>query len=38
MVLDPGDYRFGDFRKLGLLLLAVFGVVAALLVPVFWGF
>ncbi len=38
MVLDPGGYRFGDYWKLGLPLLALFGVVAVLLVPVFWPF
>ena len=34
----PGGYRFGDYWKLGLPLLALFGVVAVLLVPVFWSF
>ncbi len=38
MVLGPGGYRFGDYWKLGLPLLALFGVVAVLLVPVFWPF
>jgi len=38
MVMDPGGYRFGDYWKLGLPLLALFGVVAVLLVPVFWSF
>jgi di/tricarboxylate transporter len=38
MVFDPGGYRFGDYWKLGLPLLALFGVVAVLLVPVFWHF
>ncbi|HVU77854.1 MAG TPA: SLC13 family permease [Gaiellaceae bacterium] len=38
MVLGPGGYRFGDYWKLGLPLLALFGVVAVLLVPVFWSF
>jgi di/tricarboxylate transporter len=38
MVLAPGGYRFGDYWKLGLPLLALFGVVAVLLVPVFWRF
>ncbi|HEX6023672.1 MAG TPA: SLC13 family permease, partial [Solirubrobacter sp.] len=36
MVMGPGGYRFGDYWKLGLPLLALFGVVAVLLVPVFW--
>jgi hypothetical protein len=34
----PGGYWFGDYWKLGLPLLALFGVVAVLLVPVFWSF
>ena len=38
MVMSPGGYRFGDYWKLGLPLLALFGVVAVLLVPVFWSF
>ncbi len=36
MVMEPGGYRFGDYWKLGLPLLALFGVVAIGLVPVFW--
>ena len=38
MVLEPGGYRFGDYWKLGLPLLVMFGVVVVLLVPVFWVF
>ena len=38
MVLEPGGYRFGDYWKLGLPLLALFGAVAVLLVPVIWSF
>jgi di/tricarboxylate transporter len=38
MVMGPGGYRFGDYWKLGLPLLLLFGAVAVLLVPVFWGF
>jgi di/tricarboxylate transporter len=38
MVMDPGGYRFGDYWKLGLPLLALFGVVAVFLVPVIWSF
>jgi di/tricarboxylate transporter len=38
MVMGPGGYRFGDYWKLGLPLLALFGFVAVLLVPVFWSF
>jgi di/tricarboxylate transporter len=37
MVMEPGGYRFGDYWKLGLPLLALFGIVAVLLVPVFWS-
>ncbi len=38
MVMGPGGYRFGDYWKLGLPLLVLFGVVATVLVPVFWSF
>jgi di/tricarboxylate transporter len=38
MVMGPGGYRFGDYWKLGLPLLALFGAVGVLLVPVFWQF
>jgi di/tricarboxylate transporter len=38
MVMGPGGYRFGDYWKLGLPMLVLFGVVAVLLVPVFWAF
>lgn len=38
MVLGPGGYRFGDYWRLGLPLLALFGVVAVLVVPLIWGF
>ena len=38
MVMGPGGYRFGDYWKLGLPLLALFGVVAVLLVPAIWSF
>jgi di/tricarboxylate transporter len=38
MVMEPGGYRFGDYWKLGLPLLALFGAVAVLLVPVIWHF
>jgi di/tricarboxylate transporter len=37
MVMGPGGYRFGDYWKLGLPLLALFGVVAVVVVPEFWG-
>ena len=38
MVMGPGGYRFSDYWKLGLPLLALFGVVAVFLVPVIWSF
>jgi di/tricarboxylate transporter len=38
MVLEPGGYRFGDYWRLGLPLLALFGAVAVGLVPVIWSF
>jgi di/tricarboxylate transporter len=38
MVMGPGGYRFTDYWKLGLPLLALFGVVAIVLVPVIWPF
>jgi di/tricarboxylate transporter len=38
MVMGPGGYRFSDYWKLGLPILALFGVVAVLLVPSIWSF
>ena len=38
MVMGPGSYRFADYWKLGLPLLALFVAVAVLLVPVMWSF
>jgi di/tricarboxylate transporter len=38
IVMGPGGYRFGDYWRFGLPLLALFGVVAVLLVPRLWGF
>lgn len=38
MVMGPGDYRFGDYWKLGLPLLALYAVVGVLWVPVIWRF
>ena len=37
MVMGPGGYRFGDYWRLGLPMLALFGTVAVLVVPVFWS-
>lgn len=38
MVMGPGDYRFGDYARLGLPLLAWYAVVALGLVPLVWRF
>jgi di/tricarboxylate transporter len=38
MVLEPGGYRFGDYWRLGLPLLALFLMVAIGWVPLFWRF
>jgi len=38
MVMRPGGYRFGDYWKLGLPILLLFGVISVLLVPVIWSF
>ncbi len=36
IVMEPAGYRFGDYWKLGLVVLAVYFVVGVFLVPVFW--
>lgn len=38
MVMEPGNYRFGDYWKFGLPMMLWFFVVAVWLVPVFWSF
>lgn len=38
MVMGPGGYRFGDYWKLGLPLMALSFVVATLFVPLVWQF
>jgi di/tricarboxylate transporter len=38
MVMEPGGYRFGDYWRLGLPLLVLYGAVAVLLVPLIWSF
>ncbi len=38
MAMEAAGYRFGDYWKLGLPLLALYGLVGVFLVPVFWGF
>lgn len=38
MVMGPAGYRFGDYWRLGLPLVLLFGVVAVFLVPLIWKF
>ena len=38
MIAGPGGYRFGDYWRLGLVMLALFFLVAVFLVPVVWPF
>jgi di/tricarboxylate transporter len=38
MVMEPGGYRFGDYWKLGLPLMAWYAVIAIVLVPQIWQF
>jgi di/tricarboxylate transporter len=38
LILGPGGFRFGDYWKLGLPVLLLFGVVSVLLVPLIWSF
>ncbi|MGY0498340.1 SLC13 family permease [Nocardia sp. FBN12] len=38
MIMAPGDYRFGDYWKLGLPMLAWFLAVTVLAVPLIWTF
>lgn len=38
MVMGPGGYRFGDYWRLGIVVMVVFFVAAVFLVPVFWPF
>lgn len=37
LVLTPGGYRFGDFMRVGLPLLLIFGLASVLLAPLVWG-
>jgi di/tricarboxylate transporter len=37
-MVETGAAELGDYWKLGLPLLTLFGLVAVLLVPVFWSF
>jgi di/tricarboxylate transporter len=36
MVMDPGGYRFGDYWKFGLVVMAAWLVVALAIIPVVW--
>jgi len=38
MIMGPAGYRFGDYWKLGLAVMAVFFAVAVFVVPIFWPF
>ena len=38
MIMRPAGYRFGDYWKLGLPVLAWFFVVSVLIVPLIWQF
>lgn len=38
MVMEPGQYRFGDYTKFGLPFIALFFIVAVFWVPVIWPF
>lgn len=38
MVMEAAGYRFGDYWKLGLPIMALYGVVGIFLVPLFWPF
>jgi di/tricarboxylate transporter len=36
MIMRPAGYRFGDYWKLGVVIMALYFVVSVFLVPVFW--
>jgi di/tricarboxylate transporter len=38
MIMEPGGYRFGDYWKLGSVMLVLSFAVAVFLVPVYWPF
>lgn len=38
MIMEPAGYRFGDYWKLGGVLLALYGLAGILLVPLVWPF
>lgn len=38
MVYSPGGYRFADFMKVGILLIAIFCLISVYFIPKFWPF
>ncbi|MHA7175447.1 SLC13 family permease [Arthrobacter sp. Sr24] len=38
MIMRPAGYKFGDYWKFGLVIMALYVAVAVFLVPVFWPF
>lgn len=38
MIMDPAGYRFGDYSRLGIVVMAWYAVIAILWVPLIWGF
>ena len=38
MVMAPGEYRFGDYAKVGGPLVAIFLVICVVLIPIIWPF
>jgi di/tricarboxylate transporter len=38
MVMGPGGYGFGDYWRLGSVVMAIFFIGSVFLVPVFWPF
>jgi di/tricarboxylate transporter len=38
MVFGPGEYRFGDYAKVGGPLVTIFLVICIFLIPIFWPF
>ena len=36
IAMDAGGYRFGDYWRLGIVVMAIFFVVAVFVVPMFW--
>jgi di/tricarboxylate transporter len=38
MVYGPGGYRFGDFWKLGLLVMVWTLIITAVVIPLYWKF